>query len=108
MKDKERLHRPVSPKPENNSAGAPLFHAAWLFALGIVAAHYLWLRPAWLLIAFAPIAVLSTIAALRAQRILWLPLAVLWCLLGMWCVEMQPQPSPDPALAALSDGLTRG
>ena len=87
--------------------GAPLFHAAWLFAIGIVVAHYLWMRPAWLLLSLAPIAVLSGLAAIRAQRLIWLPLGVLWCILGVWCAEMQPQPSPDPSLVALSDGLMR-
>ena len=43
----------------------------------------------------------------RAQRIAWLPLAVLWLLLGAWCAEMEPHPAPAPALAALSDGLLR-
>jgi competence protein ComEC len=63
--------------------GAPLFHAAWLFAIGIVVAHYLWMRPAWLLLSLAPIAVLSGLAAIRAQRLIWLPLGVLWCILGV-------------------------
>ena len=44
---------------------------------------------------------------MRAQRVAWVPLAVLWCLLGAWCAEMQPQPAAAPALAALSDGLVR-
>jgi competence protein ComEC len=84
-----------------------LFHAAWLFALGIAVAHWMWLRPAYLLIALKPVAVLSGIAAVRAQRIAWIPTAVLFCLLGAWCAEMQPQPAPAPAIAALSDGLLR-
>lgn len=89
------------------AVGVPLFHAAWLFALGIAATRYVWLRPGYLLIALAPIAILCGIAAFRAQRLRWLPLGVLWCLLGAWCAEMQPQPAPEPALASLSDGLTR-
>ncbi len=85
----------------------PLFHAAWLFALGIVLASRLWLRPSLVLIALALIAALCGVAAVRAQRIAWLPLAVLWLLLGAWCAEMEPHPAPAPALAALSDGLLR-
>ncbi len=38
---------------------------------------------------------------------MWLPLAVLWFLLGAWCAEMEPHPVPARALAALSDGLLR-
>jgi len=85
----------------------PLFHAAWLFAAGIAFAHFCWLRPTSLLIALFPVAVLCCVAAFRAQRILWIPMATLWCLLGAWCAEMEPQPAPAPVLSALSDGLLR-
>jgi competence protein ComEC len=59
------------------------------------------------LVALAIVSVLCVIAAVRALSIAWLPLAVLWCLLGAWCAEMEPHPAPAPALAALSDGLLR-
>jgi competence protein ComEC len=52
-------------------------------------------------------AVLCGWAAFRVQRIAWLPLALLWLLLGAWCAWMEPHPAPAPALAALSDGLLR-
>ncbi len=85
----------------------PLFHAAWLFAAGIVLAHWLWLRPSLTLVALTLVGALCGVAALRAQRIAWLPLAVLWLLLGAWCAWMEPHPAPAPALAALSDDLLR-
>jgi competence protein ComEC len=85
----------------------PLFHAAWLFAVGVAATEWLWLRPSLVLVVLAGVAVLCCVAALRAQRIAWLPLAVLWLLLGAWCAEMEPHPAPVPALASLSDGLLR-
>ena len=85
----------------------PLFHAAWLFALGIALTHALYLRPSLVLVALAMVAVLCGMAALRAQRTAWLPLAVLWLLLGAWCALMEPHPAPAPALAALSDNLLR-
>ncbi|MGA2205450.1 MAG: ComEC/Rec2 family competence protein [Terracidiphilus sp.] len=85
----------------------PLFHAAWLFAAGIVVASRIWLHPSHLLIPLALVAALCCVAALRAQRVVWLPLAVLWLMLGAWCGEMEPQPAPAPALVALSDGLLR-
>jgi competence protein ComEC len=88
-------------------ATVPLFHAAWLFAAGIAAAHALWLRPSLVLIALALVAGLCCVAAFRAQRIAWLPLAVLWLLLGAWCAQIEPHPAPAPALVALSDGLLR-
>ena len=89
------------------ASAMPLFHAAWLFAAGIVAAQWLWLRPSYILIALAPVATLCALAAFRAQRIAWLPLGTLWLLLGAWCASMEPQPAPAPALSALSDGLLR-
>lgn len=98
---------PFVPRPFSVGVGVPLFHAAWLFALGIVVAHYAWLRPGYLLIALPALAVLCGLAVFRAQRIAWLALSFLFCLLGAWCAEMQPQPAPEPAIAALSDGLVR-
>jgi competence protein ComEC len=97
----------LDPSAPIGLSAVPLFHAAWLFAAGIAAAHWLWLRPSFVLTAIVPIAALCVVAALRAQRIVWLPLALLWLLLGAWCAQMQPQPTPAPALAALSDGLLR-
>jgi len=88
-------------------SAVPLFHAAWLFAAGIAATKWLWLRPSMVLVALSLVAVLCGVAAFRAQRIAWLPLALLWLLLGAWCGWMEPHPAPAPALAALSDGLLR-
>jgi competence protein ComEC len=85
----------------------PLFHAAWLFALGIAVTQFIYLRPSWVLVALAPIAVLCAVAAVRAQRIAWLPLAAMGLLLGIWCAEMEPHPAPVPQLAAATDGLMR-
>src|SRR3974390_2481714 len=86
---------------------APLFHAAWLFALGVALTRAVWLRPGILLVALLPTAVLCGLAAVRAQRLIWLPAGALWCLLGAWCAEREPQPAPAPQLRALSDGLLR-
>jgi len=85
----------------------PLFHAAWLFAAGVTLAHWLWLRPSLVLVGIFVVAALCVLAAFRAERIAFLPLAVLWVLLGSWSSEMEPNPAPAPALAALSDGLLR-
>ncbi len=88
----------------------PLFHAAWQFAAGIVVASRVWVQPTWVLVALALAAALCGVAVCRGertQRIAWLPLAVLWTMLGAWCGEMEPQPAAAPELAALSDGLLR-
>jgi len=85
----------------------PLFHAAWLFATGIIVTNRLWLRPALVLLTLALMVALCALAAMRALRIAWLPMAVLWLLMGAWCAEMEPHPAPAPQMAALSDGLLR-
>jgi competence protein ComEC len=85
----------------------PLFHAAWLFAVGIAVAHWLWLRPSLVLAALVPVAMLCGFSAVRNQRIMWVPLAALWCLLGAWCGLMEPRPAPAAEVASLSDGLMR-
>jgi len=93
--------------PSGAHTSVPLFHAAWLFAVGIAFAHFVWLRPSLLLVSLASLFALCCLAALRAQRIVWLPVAALWCLLGAWCAEMEPQAAPSQPLASLSDGLLR-
>ena len=98
---------PAAPDLSRPPSVIPLFHAAWLFALGIVLAHVAWMRPSVVLVALIPLALLCCMAAYRAQRIVWAPLAALWCLLGVWCAEMEPQPAPSREILALSDGLMR-
>lgn len=85
----------------------PLFHAAWLFALGIALAHWAWLRPGVLLVALAATAMACGAAAWRAQRVRWVALAAVWCLLGAWCAEMEPHAAASASIANLSDGLSR-
>jgi competence protein ComEC len=111
-----RPERPTSGPPFSTASTAdanphtsviPLFHAACLFSLGIASTQALWLRPSILLLALAPVAALCSIAAIRAQRIVWLPIAALWCLLGAWCAEMEPHPVAAQVVSALSDGLLR-
>jgi competence protein ComEC len=102
-----------NPAPARHTHGlsaVPLFHAAWQFAAGIVLASRVWVQPTWVLVALALVAALCGVAVCRGgrtQRIAWLPLAVLWILLGAWCGEMEPQPAAAPELVALSDGLLR-
>jgi competence protein ComEC len=98
---------PASGLPSGGLGQVPLFHAAWIFAAGIALTHWFWLRPSLMLVAMILLAILYSLAAFRAQRVRWFALAVLFCLLGAWCGEMEPQPAAAPVVAALSDGLLR-
>lgn len=89
------------------SGFTPLLHAAWLFAAGILLSHWLWLPSSFVLIAVAAMALLALLAAFCALRIAWMPLSLLWCLLGFWCALVEPQPNPSPSLEPLADGLLR-
>ena len=85
----------------------PLFHAALIFAAGITLTRGVWLRPSLVLVAILLLTILCGLSAFRARRVAWFALVVLWCLLGAWCGEMEPQPAAAPIVAATSDGLLR-
>jgi competence protein ComEC len=85
----------------------PLSLAACLFALGIIATQHGYVPAARILASITALIILCVIASLRAQRVAWIAMSLVWVLLGAWCAEMEPQPSPVPALLALSDGLMR-
>ncbi len=86
---------------------APFFHAAWLFAAGILLAHWLWWRPGWLLIALPFLVLLFAASWWRAQRMMIPVLALFTCLLGALSTELEPQPAPSAVIANFSDGLRR-
>jgi len=85
----------------------PLFHAALLFGLGVVCAHACWFRPGFVLVGVLAAATLTVLAACRALRIVALPLALLWVLLGVICAQLEPHPAQASALTSLSDNLLR-
>lgn len=85
----------------------PLFQAACLYALGIAAARKLWIPPSHLLVSLLLLALLSACSARFTLRLVWLPVSLLWILLGAWCAEMEVEPQPSKDLALLSDGLLR-
>ena len=89
------------------SAGIPLFHAAWLFAAGILLASWHWFPSGALLISLAGATLCCAVAAMRAHRLAWLALGVLWLLLGAWCAQIEPHPAASQKVLALSDGLLR-
>ena len=85
----------------------PLFYASLLFIAGITLGHAIYLRPAVLLAGLVPLAVVAVWAILRAERLAWLPIALVWIVLGAWCVQTEPQPVASPAVTTLADGLLR-
>jgi competence protein ComEC len=91
----------------NPAALIPLFYAALLYLAGIAFAHYQYLRPGYLLLSLLPLAIIAVVAILKAPRLRWLPIALIWIALGVLSAETEPEPSPDPAITQLSDGLLR-
>lgn len=104
----KRVRRPRRQRAEGLGVLlVPLFHAALLYLAEIVLTHFVYLRPGLLLAGLLPLAAVAILAILRAPRVLWVPLAVLWFTLGAWSGEMEPEPAPDAALVSLSDGMLR-
>lgn len=101
-----RIRRPRPAKVTLNPAFfLPLFYAALLFMAGTVLARFQYFRPGLLLAGLAPIAAIAILALAKAPRVAWLPIASLWFVLGLWSAETEPQPSANPAILVLSDGL---
>jgi competence protein ComEC len=88
-------------------ARMPALLAAAAFALGILLSQNIWQPPVILLIATLLCIGLTFIALQRALRIAWLPVAAVWVCAGLWCVEIQPMPSPQSELLHYADGLSR-
>jgi competence protein ComEC len=88
----------------------PLLAAALCFALGEAVPKLTWptSRPTILLL-FASIAFSAlTLLALRCTlRLAIFPLAALWIAAGLWAAQIQPAPTPQTALVAYADGLSR-
>jgi hypothetical protein len=61
-----------------------MFHAAWLFAVGIRRKFHLASA-----LTFSSLVLLHFCAdcGVAGWRVAWVPLAALWCLLGAWCAE---------------------
>jgi competence protein ComEC len=89
---------------------APLLAAALCFALGESLGKIPppTTRPTILLLLAAIALVALTLLALRRSlRFAVLPVAALWIAAGLWAVQIQPAPSPQTALLAYADGLSR-
>jgi len=98
---------PKHAQPNHSAALVPLFYAALLYLTGIILAQYQYLRPTYLLVGLLPLAVVAVLGILKAPRLTWLPIALIWLTLGVWSAETEPQPAPDPTITQLADGLLR-
>lgn len=89
---------------------APLLAAAVCFALGEAFTKLLpsISRPTVLLfLATTALAGLTLLALRKTLRLAILPIAALWIVAGLWAAQIQPAPSPQTALLAYEDGLSR-
>jgi len=85
----------------------PMFYTALCFLGGIITVRLHPLRPSSLLIGFVLLALTTVVAILKAPRVTWLTLALLWTVLGAWSAETEPSPSPNLVVTQLADGLLR-
>jgi competence protein ComEC len=85
----------------------PLFYAALLFLAGIVLSRYAPLAAGPCLLGLLILAILSAAAIWKAPQIAWLPLTLLWLVLGGWSGAVEPKPTASTAILQLSDGLLR-
>jgi competence protein ComEC len=89
---------------------APLLAAALCFALGesLTQLPPATPRPAILLLLSAgALALLTLLALRRAFRLATSAVLALWIAAGLWSAQLQPAPSPQTALLAYADGLSR-
>jgi competence protein ComEC len=109
----QREHRlwPRFPRVETLSLRrAPLLAAALCFAFG---ESFTKIQPPasrpTILLLFAVLAftALALLALCRTLRLAILPVAALWIAAGLWAAQIQPAPSPQTALLAYADGLSR-
>jgi len=85
---------------------APLLAAAIWFALGEVMERS-W-RPGVVLLPAVLLMLGLCVWGLRgAMRVVLVPVAGLWMVVGMWCAQVRPTPSPQRALMGYADGLSR-
>jgi competence protein ComEC len=81
--------------------------AATGFALGILDARWVWHPPLFVVLA-ALIGALLTIAAWRyAERVVFLPLLLVWIAVGQFSASIAPAHSSSPELLQLADRLQR-
>lgn len=90
-----------------NFAAAPMLLAVVGFSLGILDARWVWHPPLFALLAAALGALLTLAACRAAERILFLPLLLVWISVGQFSVYVAPTHAASPQLLRLADRLQR-
>ncbi len=102
-----RATRNLTRRDPLHFSSAPMLLAACGFSLGILDAHWVWHPPLLWLLATGLGASL-TLAALRwAERLVWLPLLLLWFSAGQFAAATAPTHAPSPELLHSADKLQR-
>jgi competence protein ComEC len=109
--ERERRLWPRAPRVEPlRFRRAPLLAAALAFALGESLTQLLpaTTRPTFLLVlSAAALAALTLLALRRTLRLAVPAVLALWIAAGLWSAQIAPAPSPQTALLAYADGLSR-
>ncbi len=88
-------------------AAAPMLLAASAMALGIIDARWVWHPPLVPLLGALLASGLTLLAIRRAERVVLLPLLLLWFATGQFCAFVAPVHAPSGLLLQLADGLQR-
>ncbi|MGB7190751.1 MAG: ComEC/Rec2 family competence protein, partial [Acidobacteriaceae bacterium] len=88
-------------------AAAPSMFAALCFAVGILVSRLAWFLPGLLLIALLAALVVAIAGLAKAPRMAWFTTALVYTLLGIFCVEVAPAVNPQPTLALMADNTKR-
>ena len=86
---------------------APLLAAAVCFAVGEALTQLPPRQPRLAVVLALGTLALTLLALRRAPRIAILAVCALWIAIGLWSAQIEPAPSPQTALVAYADGLSR-
>lgn len=85
----------------------PLFHAAWLFAIGIFLQSHVYFPLGNLIAILVLVFLVAVLAAWHVPRWTVVSAGLLWCILGYFCAAIEPAPSPHMQMLGMADGLIR-
>lgn len=89
------------------AVAAPSLFAALSFSAGILFSRLTWSLPSLLLVALLAALILEIVTILKAPRMAWITIALVYTLLGAFCAEVAPAVNPQQNLALLADNSQR-